>query len=319
MPRPLRLTYEGATHHVYARGAARQAIFTEDRDHEHFLELAEVMAGLYRFRVYALVLMPNHFHMVFTTDDGELSALMQRWLTSYSTWFNRKHERSGHVFDSRFKSPIVDKDNYLLEVTRYAHLNPVRAELVKLPEQWKWSTFSHYLKPRNAPKWLDVDFLLSCFSGSSRRERALEHRAFVLDGIGMTEPPKVIDDLFIGGRGFAEKVKRMLGLATSNSDELPGDAVPLRRVISAVAERFQIAPELLTQPRNREAAEARQAVCYLARKHSDATFQQIAGALGAASHAVALRAYKAAVERAAADPQFGRLLKRAGEDVITGA
>src|SRR5215213_10285052 len=141
MARPLRIDVPGALHHVTSRGNERRPIFRSNRDREAFLQLLAEAVKRFGWSVTAWVLMTNHFHLVIQTPEANLSRGMQ-WLNgSYADWFNRRHERSGHLFQGRFKSFLIDQETYFDEVLRYVVLNPVRANMVGGPEEYRWSSY----------------------------------------------------------------------------------------------------------------------------------------------------------------------------------
>ena len=184
MPRGPRLDYPGALHHVIDRGIERRRIFRSDTDRRDFLSrLGELTiesgAGL-----YAWALLPNHFHRLLRTGSRPLSRLMQQLLGDYADLFNSRHRRSGHLFQNRFKSTLIDEECYLLEVLRYIHLNPVRSRLaVTLDELdgYPWTGHATILGKREFAAQ-DVGFVLEQFGGS-RREARERYRQFVREGI----------------------------------------------------------------------------------------------------------------------------------------
>jgi len=145
MARPLRLLISGGTYHVVARGNARQSIFADDGDRCRFLETLETTLVSYAARCHAYCLMSNHYHLLIETGRPNLSRVMRQVNGVYGQRFNRRHERTGHVFQGRFSATLVDRDSYLLEVCRYIVLNPVRAGLVEWPADWRWSSHRAYL------------------------------------------------------------------------------------------------------------------------------------------------------------------------------
>ena len=126
MSRPIRIERAGGWHHVTARGNERRAIFRDNRDRQHFCELLEQTVNQFRLRLKCFVLMDNHYHLVLELTETNLSRAVQWLNSSYSVWFNRRHGRSGHLFQGRFKSILVDREQWGLELSRYVHLNPVR-------------------------------------------------------------------------------------------------------------------------------------------------------------------------------------------------
>ena len=128
MARPLRIQYENAYYHVTCRGNARQEIFVQDEDRPAFLDLLNRSRQIYRVEVLAYVLMSNHFHLVVKTPLGNLQEFMRHFNISYTSYFNRRYKRVGHLYQGRYKAFLIDADSYLQEVTRYVHLNPVRVQ-----------------------------------------------------------------------------------------------------------------------------------------------------------------------------------------------
>lgn len=135
MARPLRLDLEGGWYHVTARGIERRAIYRDDRDRAHFLELIREAVGRFGLVVHAYVLMGNHYHLVAETPAANLSAAMQWVNVSYSVWFNRRRGRAGHVFQGRFKAVVAEPGAYAVELSRYVHLNPVRVKAFGLDKR----------------------------------------------------------------------------------------------------------------------------------------------------------------------------------------
>lgn len=126
MSRPLRIQYPDACYHVTCRGNGKQNIFLTDHDRSKFLELLTRSVGIYDVRLYAFVLMANHFHLIVKTPGANLQEFMRHFNISYTAYFNKLHQRSGHLYQGRYKSFLIDVDSYFLEVSRYIHLNPVR-------------------------------------------------------------------------------------------------------------------------------------------------------------------------------------------------
>ena len=139
MARPLRIEFEGALYHVMSRGNARSDIFLDDEDRQLFVENLGRVSGRFDWRVWAWCLMSNHYHFLVETLEPTLSRGMREVNGVYTQAFNRRHGRSGHVLQGRFKAPLVDKDRYLLELSRYVVLNPVRAGIVQTAADWAWS------------------------------------------------------------------------------------------------------------------------------------------------------------------------------------
>jgi putative transposase len=137
MARPVRIAYPGAVYHVVCRGNNRQTIFRDDHDRKRYLERLSLYCKEKAVELLCYCLLTNHVHLVLETPQGNLSKMMQAFQTSYSVYFNQRHGRSGHVFEQRYKAFLVDQDNYLLEVSRYVHLNAVAARVVERPDKYR--------------------------------------------------------------------------------------------------------------------------------------------------------------------------------------
>ncbi len=210
MARPLRLEYEGALYHVTARGNARQPIYRDEVDRKRFLQLLGEEIDQQRWRCFAYCLMNNHYHLLLETPEGQLSTGMRRMNGTYTQWFNRRHKRVGHVLQGRFKSILVDKNNYLLELCRYIVLNPVRARSVTKPQDWPWSSYRATAGKVTAPSWLDVAGVLRHFH---RTQVVALHtyQQFIREGIFLDSPwEQVRGQIFLGDEAFLSQMARLV-------------------------------------------------------------------------------------------------------------
>jgi putative transposase len=200
MARPLRIEFPGALYHVTSRGNERAAIFFTDHDRHDFLSILGDVVEQHRWLCHAYCLMPNHYHLVIQTPEPNLSRGMHRLNGTYTQHLNRRHARVGHLFQGRFKAILVEREGHLLELARYVVLNPVRAEIERDPETYRWSSLRATLGLVRAPAWLAVAPLLSHF-GSPRR-----YRAFVREGIGLSSPLAEIRGPLLGSDAFAQSI-----------------------------------------------------------------------------------------------------------------
>ena len=146
MPRARRICFPGAVYHVMQRGNRKQDIFVDDIDKWHLLKLFLEAKKKFAFLLHCYVLMLNHFHLTIETPNAiHISKIMQFVTGSYAVYFNKRHSRNGHLFQGRFKDILVEKEKYLLKLSRYIHLNPVKAGITTLPEDYKWSSYGIYL------------------------------------------------------------------------------------------------------------------------------------------------------------------------------
>src|SRR5699024_1812469 len=193
--------------YVTSRGDRREDIYEDDEDRERFLSVLAEVVERFNWICHAYCLMGNHYHLVVETPDGNLSKGMRQLNGVYTQASNRRHRRTGHLFQGRFKGILVDGDSYLLELTRYVVLNPVRARMVERPEQWPWSSYRAMVGQVLSPPFLDTDGLLLQFD--ERRQLAREkYRQFVMDGMG--EPALwagLRQQVYLGDDAFVERVQ----------------------------------------------------------------------------------------------------------------
>jgi REP element-mobilizing transposase RayT len=192
MARPLRIQYPGAYYHVTCRGNERRSIFAGERDPALFLEKLALSLDIYNVILLAYVCMRNHFHLVVKTPKGNLSEFMRHFNISYTAAYNYRHHRSGNLYQGRYKSFLIDADNYLLAVTRYVHLNPVRTKEAQGKSrearwrglmEYKWSSLPGYLSPSRRRGFLSCSEILSYTGGDNPRGRD-GYSAFMRVGLG---------------------------------------------------------------------------------------------------------------------------------------
>lgn len=193
MARPLRVEYSGAIYHVTCRmlGDVRSRLFLDDADRKRFLERLRERVEQYDIRLYMFVLMTNHFHLVFETPEGNCSKFMQSLSTAYTVYYNLRHNRHGHLLDGRYKAKLVDGDDYLLALSRYVHLNPVKVspirgrpmeERISYLRQYPWSTYQSYIEEQKQFDYVEYGPVLSEMGGK-QRERPKQYRKFVESGL----------------------------------------------------------------------------------------------------------------------------------------
>ena len=204
MARRPRLFVPGMLYHVIARGNQRQQTFTSDGDYHAYVERLARYRRKYDYVLHAYCLMPNHVHLLVESSEHPLAKFMQGLQQSYSQYFNLRHRKTGHVFEGRYKAILCQKDEYLLQLIRYIHLNPVRAGLVRSPERYRYSGDHAYLQGK-ATETIDPAAVLSMLGGR------LAYRRFVRDGLGeghKQEYYEVEDQRFLGAKGFGERLRK---------------------------------------------------------------------------------------------------------------
>ena len=210
MARPLRIEYSGAFYHVMHRGNAGSDIFKSDRDREKFLEYIGKAVERYDIKIHSYCLMTNHYHLLIETPYPNLSQAIKWINVGYVAYYNRKRRRSGHLFQGRFKAVVIDADEYLKHLSRYIHLNPIRAGMVSHCREYPWSSYPVFGGYTKAPEWLETHWLLSLFG--QKRKRAMErYREFVesVQNEKIENPSKdIVSGVILGGTEFINRIKR---------------------------------------------------------------------------------------------------------------
>jgi putative transposase len=189
--RPLRLEFEGALYHLTGRGNARQSIFADEKDYAKFVQLLRESLQRYDVALHGYVLMGNHYHSIAETRRANLGRWMHWLTTAYTVYFNRRHKRVGHLFQGRYKSIVVEAEGYLLSLSRYVHLNPVRGKRIgrgdplqrrKRLRAWRWSSYRGYSGLAKPEPWIEQERVLGEIGGA-KRQRPLRYRRFVEEGL----------------------------------------------------------------------------------------------------------------------------------------
>jgi len=173
MPRALRILFSGAYYHVYNRGVEKRSIFLNNRDYKTFLQLLGETVTASQLNLFAYCLMGNHFHLFLQTTLPNLDSAMQNLQGQYAHSFNTRRQRVGSLFQDRYKSRLVNEDQYALALVRYIHQNPLKAKLTTEPENYPWSSYPSYVGKHPKWKWLNTSWILSQFHSDSRKARRL--------------------------------------------------------------------------------------------------------------------------------------------------
>lgn len=235
MARPLRLEFAGALYHVTSRGDHREDIFLNDDDRNEWLEVLGTVCSRFNWVVHAYCQMTNHYHLLLETVDGNLSRGMRQLNGLYTQRFNQSHGLVGHLFQGRYKAILVQKENHLLELSRYVVLNPLRANIVASLEDWRWSSYPVVTEHEAAPAWLDTDWLLSQF-GIRRTDAIQSYRKFVMAGKGL---PSALQhtrhQLLLGDDAFVQKHRQ-----AKESETLREMSKAHRKTVALTLDEYQI-------------------------------------------------------------------------------
>ena len=310
MPRQARLDAPGVLHHVMGRGIERGRIFWDDWDKEDFIRrLAELASGK-AWWVYAWALMPNHFHLLVRSGTGTLPRNMRTLMSGYAGYFNRRHNRQGHLFQNRYKSTVCEEERYFLELVRYLHLNPVRAKIVtdiKELDGYKYSGHSAIVGKSEQP-WQDTEGVLGRFS--RRRTMAIRlYREFMEAGVSQGRRPELVgggllrscggwkgvrdlrrgreqyraDERVLGSSSFVEGILKEVETQEGKKNK----RVSLDTLMGRITEDMGISREAMAGGgRNRKVTGARAALAYVWVRHLGRSGHELAKALDVSSQSV---------------------------------
>ena len=243
MPRRLRIEFEGAIYHVMARGNARQKIVRDDVDRRRLIDGLDQTVVRCGWELLSYVVMGNHLHLLVKTPRPNLGAGMQSFLSGYAIWAGRRWRRPGHLFQGRYRTEMIEDESYYWTVSRYIHLNPVRAGLVSRPEQWEWSSYPGYRDARRAQALVAHDVLLAAWPGDQAgRDVRKAYVRFVEAGLADPPPPpfrEAFGGWVLGSERFVDRLRRLAGERASNpplaeARQLGG--LDPKRIFAAVAD-----------------------------------------------------------------------------------
>ena len=285
MGRPLRLEFPGALYHVISRGNERKRIFLSRKDSEAFFDLLRESHERHGILIHCYVLMGNHYHLVMETPHGNLVKVMHGINSAYTRYFNRIHSRVGHLFQGRYRAVLVEKDAYLMELSRYVHLNPVRAKIVNKPEQYRWSSYPSYIGLAPEEEWIEYSWILSRY-GKRRRRAGKGYHTFVESGLKEEQwdpTDETFGGLILGKEKFVDQVKNLIP-----GEQLGREIVQRRRlhrwvepqeILREVASAFDV-PLSSVSDRGGRGNLPRKVAIYLCRRHTGLGNEEIGRLFG---------------------------------------
>jgi REP element-mobilizing transposase RayT len=322
MARPLRIEYAGAFYHVMHRGNAGEDLFRSESDREKLLHYFSKAVERYAIKVHTYCLMTNHYHLLIETPQPNLSQAIKWINVSYAAYFNHKRKRRGHLFQGRFKAVLVDADEYLKHLSRYIHLNPLRAGMVENCRDYRWSSypaFGGYTKP---PEWLETHWLLSIF-GNDQREAKKRYRDFVEEAQNqeIDDPSKdVVSGVILGSVDFVNWVKKEFLTKLADVKELPqlrslkpGRAT--EAVLSVVGEEFDCKREAILR-KGKKRNLARDVAIYLSREMTGESGVALGRYFGGISGAGITIRHHHMAKRLEADSKLKRRVNRIRKIII---
>lgn len=276
MPRKPRIHFPGAVYHVMLRGNGGQNIFTDDFDRSRFLLILQQERELSNCRIHAFCLMDTHVHLALQVAHTPLSKIMQKVGYRYTQYFNRKLKQWGHLFQGRFKAILVDQNRYLLELVRYIHLNPIRANLFENPDHYCWSSHHCYREDIDIP-WLTTDWVLAQFNANQARAKEL-YRAFIRDGFADGYKQEFHRGSF-EGRALGDD--RFIEQALASAEQRYIRPVTVDAILDAVCACYDMdLAELIVPGRRQPFAEARGVAALLVRQFDVVTIAELGLRLG---------------------------------------
>jgi REP element-mobilizing transposase RayT len=320
MPRKARIDAPGGLHHIIGRGIEKRKIFRTDSDRDDFLERVATALLDSQTPCFAWALLPNHFHLLLRTGNASIAQLMSRILSGYAGSFNRRYHRAGHLFQNRYKSILCQEDAYFLELVRYIHLNPLRANLISTMDdldQYAYSGHSTVMGHCNHA-WQKTDEVLSRFGGNARAAKRA-YRSFVEKGIPLGKRPELTggglmrrvggggeikalrrakdhckgDERILGDSDFVESVLAIQREHLERRYAVQAQGYDFESVVARVGDMLGLEAETFTAPsKQRRRAQARALVCYLATRELGMTGVSVARLVGITRPAVTRAAYR---------------------------
>lgn len=313
MPRTARIDYPGALHHVIARGLNKQAIFLDDKDRDRFLDRLSTVLTRTGAPCYAWALMPNHFHLVLTTAEVPISTVMQKLLTGHAVYFNKRHERCGHLFQNRFKSILCQEDTYLLELVRYIHLNPLRGELVKDLRELELFPYCGHgtVLGRCSHSWQDTQYVLRLFHHEIL-EAQHRYRIFIKAGLSAGNRDELVEgnlvrrngewsavilengsssgvhcERILGDDDFIDRVLNRSGEVRSSEQGPAAQECDFNAAVKQVASWLGLdTTEVLAPGKKSKTIKARSLLCFLVTSELDMSQVRLARKLGLSPSAI---------------------------------
>jgi len=310
MTRPLRVEYPGAFYHVISRGNAGSAVFVTGRDREKFLENLQKAHARFSLIIHSYCLMSNHYHLLIETPQANLSQAIQWLNVSHAGYFNKKHGRNGHLFQGRFKAILIDADGYLKQLSRYIHLNPVKAKLLSSPDMHAWSSYRAFVGRVVRPDFLTTERILSQF-GNSEREAVKRYRKYVEDvDIKSLEDPlqRAIGSFILGDSYFVQWVKETFLSVREDQREIPQlkELKPrwtLEYIVKSIGREYNCSEESIRM-RGRKNNSPREVAIYLAREMSGKSCLELGQHFGGVTGALITMTVNRISRRMASEKEF---------------
>jgi REP element-mobilizing transposase RayT len=297
MARPLRIEFDGAWYHVLNRGLARRNIVRTDKDRKLFFDILGETATTYGIEVHAYSLLNNHYHLLIHTPTAGLSRAMRHLNGVYTQKVNKGWRSDGPIYRGRYKAILVDSNEYLLELVRYIHLNPVKAGLCAHPKEHPWTSHVAYLKKPKRPQWLVTGDVLNHFGGKESKS-IIELNDFVCSAVSKEFSSKLKKErVILGSKGFSEWVHKNFVDRTRKGiplqERVPRKKIPVGHILQCISHVYDIPIKEIRSAQSGQRNEARSMAVYLIRRLSECSQSEIAKWLKASNqNAVAQMQYR---------------------------
>jgi REP element-mobilizing transposase RayT len=308
-------------------GDAKSRLFVCQSDRERFIQSLSERVKQYNVRLYMYVLMNNHFHLVFETPEGNCSKFMHALSTSYTVYYNLRHNRHGHLFDGRFKSKLVDSDNYLLSLSRYVHLNPVKVmrnkpldQRLSYLRQYSWSSYHGYINKRKRQDFVEYLPVLSAMPEKSEKYWSRNYKRFVEGGVAKDDHEFMeilkASAKSIGGEEFNKRIDLLYQKLVGSHESMENiafrhttDPVSVDVVLKTVADVFDMDPDSICKKNGNGLVRAITSVCLM--RYSGKSQREISLILGVGSGSAISRNISRHKERLSSDKKTIKLQKKA--------
>ena len=296
MARAWRIEYEGALYHVFSRGNEKHDIVITDEDRKLFLGTVGEMGERFALDIFAYVLMDNHYHLLFRTNRANLCRSMQWFGATYTKRFNLRHNRSGHLFQGRFKNMLVQNDAYLLRLSYYIHRNPLRAGMVRRVADYKWSSHRAYAYGKSDQNWLNTNVILAQFVNVKDQHQAYRETMQKYSKKKQGTWEDLRHGIFIGTEKFVKKIKKRylpdIPHAEQPHQKQATKSVNLDKVLSKAAGILKFDMDLCRKSAriSKSSISDRDLLIYIAWQLGVATNQQIGEKFGLTYSSVSQRA-----------------------------
>jgi len=314
MARQLRIEFSGAFYHVIQRGIERKNIFASDKDKDRFLFYLNAANISCRAVFHSYILMDNHYHLIVETSDAPLSKIMHYINTGYAAYFNSRHKRAGPLYQGRFKAMLVEQDEYLHYLSCYIHLNPVRAGIVKFPEEYIYSSYNAFVSNLETPKWLNTGLILSMFDKKASKAKNL-YKQFVIRNIGKEKEiisQNTRNGFLIGSGDFFTYIKEKFIDPKREEPEIP----ILKEFKTRIEPSMERIKSIVEKRVTNDKRFRRSLSIYLSRKYTQKTLNEIASFYGGIKYTGVSQVWRRVEMRRGKNKGIAKLLLELEAEII---